>query len=434
MPGQLSRTCLAPIISLLIANAALAESGWKFAFTPTLESEDHTYVANDTAYSEDRGYGFLQRQSLSTSKADLTKMFAVRLEEGNYDVKVQLGDPDTATATTIKTEARRLTLHRVETAPGEFQSHTFTVNVRHPEISTGGVTKLNGREKGPPMHPDWDELLTFEFNGEQPGVASIEITPAPKAITIFIAGDSTVTDQRNEPYAGWGQMLPVFFRDGVAVSNQAESGLSLHSFIYQKRLEKVLSMMKQGDYIFVQFGHNDQKDKRPEAGPFTTYKENLETFVEAARQKGGIPVLVTPMERLRMDQQGNQTPTLSKYAEAVRQVGTEQDVPVIDLNGLSLQFYAALGPERCRSAFTFYPAHTFPNQEKELKDRTHHNAYGAYELARCVVEGINNNVPELASHLHQDLSDFDPSMPDSPEDVSIPLSPMTESVKKPEGS
>jgi lysophospholipase L1-like esterase len=228
-------------------------------------------------------------------------------------------------------------------------------------------------------------------------------------------------------------MLPRFFGRGVAVSNQAESGLALFSFERQKRLEKVLSMMKKGDYLFVQFGHNDQKDRRPGAGPFTTYKANLKRFVAAARGKGGIPVLVTPMERRRFDKDGKPTPTLADYAAAVRQVGAEEKVPVIDLNAMSLKFYAALGPERSVRAFAHYPANTFPGQDKPLKDDTHHNAYGGYELARCVVEGIRANVPALAAHLAKDAGPFDPAKPDPPEKVDIPASPLTGATGKPAG-
>ncbi|MEA3187263.1 MAG: hypothetical protein QOD99_1093, partial [Chthoniobacter sp.] len=281
--------------------------------------------------------------------------------------------------------------------------------------------------------PDWDDRLTFEFNGKHSGVASMEIKPAKEAITVFLAGDSTVTDQRNEPWAGWGQMLPRFFQQGVAVSNQAESGLALFSFEHQKRLEKILSMMKKGDYLFIQFGHNDQKDKSAGAGPFTSYKANLKKFVEAARAKGGLPVLVTPMERRRW--KGSEPePTLADYAEAVRQVGTEEKVPVIDLNAMSLKFYTALGPEKSTKAFVFYPANTFPGQAVDLKDNTHHNAYGGYELARCVVEGIRVNVPELAAHLAKDTGTFDPTKPDPPEKVEIPPSPFTGVTEKPAGS
>jgi lysophospholipase L1-like esterase len=253
-------------------------------------------------------------------------------------------------------------------------------------------------------------------------------------LTVFLAGDSTVTDQSHEPYAGWGQMLPRFFEQGVAVSNQAESGLALFSFERQKRLEKILSMMKKGDYLFIQFGHNDQKDKRPDAGPFTTYKTSLKHFVAVARGKGGIPVLVTPMERRRFDDAGKQTATLADYAAAVRQVGDEDKVPVIDLNAMSLKFYAALGPDKSTQAFVHYPANTFPGQDKPLKDDTHHNAYGGYELARCVVEGIKATVPELAAHLAKDAGTFDPAKPEQFEAVNIPASPITGSPEKPAGN
>jgi lysophospholipase L1-like esterase len=325
-------------------------------------------------------------------------------------------------------------VERVETTAGRFATRTFTVNVRKPAISTGGTTRLNDREQGPPPVPDWDDSLTFEWNGKRPGVAAIEIRPAKGAITVFLAGDSTVTDQPHEPYAGWGQMLPRFFGRGVAISNQAESGLALFSFERQRRLEKVLSMMRQGDYLFVQFGHNDQKDKSPGAGPFTTYKTNLKRYVEATRAKGGIPVLVTSMERRRFDSEGKPTPTLADYAAAVRQVGAEEQVPVIDLHAMSLKFYAALGPERSIKAFAHYPANSFPGQTKALKDDTHHDAYGGYELARCVVEGIRANVPALAVHLAGDAGPFDPAAPDPPETVAIPPSPVTGATEKPAGN
>ncbi len=295
------------------------------------------------------------------------------------------------------------------------------------------MTSLNNREKGPPPAPDWDEHLTFEFDGSSSGIVSLEIKPAPDAITVFIAGDSTVTDQAHEPYCGWGQMLPRFFQRGVAVSNQAESGLALYSFEHQKRLEKILSMMKPGDYFFIQFGHNDQKDKSPGSGPFSGYKSNLKRFVEAAWSRGGIPVLVTPMERRRWN--GNEPqPTLADYAEAVRQVGAEDKTPVIDLNAMSLKFYQALGPENSTKAFVHYAASTFPGQDKALKDDTHHNAYGAYELARCVVEGIKASVPALTAHLVTDTGNFDPAHPDPAEKVNIPRSPISGTVEKPAGN
>lgn len=419
------------LVALAIAsgNAAIA-ADLRFAFDQARPG--FTHVPADLPYETTRGLGFVR--PVKAGSGDPVGVFAATLPEGNYSVTLQFGTPTMSTHTTVKSESGRLMIDKVVTEPGQFVSRTFTVNVRTPAISTGGITSLNGREKGPPPVPNWDDVLSLEFNGKAPGVASVEIKPASSATTVFLAGDSTVTDQPRPPYAGWGQMLPRFFESGIAVSNQAESGLALFSFEHQKRLEKILSMMKPGDYLFIQFGHNDQKDKRLGAGPFTTYKAELKRFVEATRAKGGIPVLVTSMERRRFDADGKQTATLAEYAEAVRQVGAEQDAPVIDLNAMSLKFYAALGPEKSTQAFVHYPANTFPSQGNVLKDDTHHNAYGAYELARCVVEGIKEKIPELAKHLAKDVERFDPAHPDTFESVQIPGSPVSGPAEKPAGS
>lgn len=414
-------------IALLSASPLLLHAAdMKFSFDSKRPVPGSTLVVADQAFDKKRGFGFV-------NKAGNARVFGVRLEEGNYHVSLLLGDSTRPTSTTVKAENRRLMLEKAETSAGKFEVRTFTVNVRKPPISTGGNTTLNDREKGPPVSASWDDLLTLEFNGESPGVAALEIKPATDVTTVFIAGDSTVTDQRNEPWAGWGQMLPRFFERSVAVSNQAESGLALRSFERQKRLDKVLSMLKKGDYLFIQFGHNDQKDKAAGAGPFTSYKENLKRYVERTHAKGGVPVLVTPMERRRWEG-SSLKPTLSDYAEAVRQVGAEDKVPVIDLNAMSIKLYTALGPDPSMRAFAFYPANTFPGQSEALKDNTHHNTFGAYELARCMVEGIRAQVPELATHLSKDAGTFDPAKPDAPDQVKFPLSPPSGAVLTPEGS
>ena len=424
---QLQRCLVLSSVSF-VSCAAIQAADLKIDFGTGKAPAGYTQLTPQSTFDAQRGFGFLE-----SATPDHPALFGAKVAEGNYDVSIRFGNPTSATSTTIKAESRRLMIEKVETAPGKYETRTFTVNVRKPAISTGGTTSLNSRELGPPVVPDWDDNLTLEFNGKNPGVASMEIKPAKDSITIFIAGDSTVTDQKNEPWAGWGQMLTRFLEPGVAVSNHAESGLALYSFERQKRLDKVLSMMKKGDYLFVQFGHNDQKDKTAGAGPFTSYKKNLKHFVEAARKKGGIPVLVTPMERRRFA--GNEPdPTLADFAEAVRQIGAEEKAPVIDLNAMSLKFYRALGPDKSAKAFVFYPANTFPGQDKELKDNTHHNTYGGYELARCMIEGIKANVPELAKHLAKDAGSFDPAKPDAPEELDIPQSPVRGAIEKPAGS
>jgi lysophospholipase L1-like esterase len=259
----------------------------------------------------------------------------------------------------------------------------------------------------------WDDKLTLEFNGARPCVCAVEITPADDALTVFLAGDSTVTDQPREPWNSWGQMLPRFFKPGVAIANHAESGESLPSFLGAKRLDKILSAIKRGDYLFIQFGHNDQKDKRPNAGAFTTYKTNLLRFVAEARQRGGIPVLVTPMER----KAGVIKDTLGDFPEAVRQAAKEANVPLIDLHAMSKALYAALGP----------------NLDRAFQDGTHHTNYGSYELAKCIVEGIKANQLGLAKFLADDMPPFDPTHPDAVEAFHLPASPLA-SPDKPEGN
>lgn len=414
----------------LLASSVAAEEVRRFQFSGDKAIDGATRVAPGELFSTARGYGYLDKAGEDTKAP---RRFALQLPEGSYDVTVQLGNASQATETTVKAETRRLMLHGIATKPGEFVTRKFTVNIRRPEFGSGEKTRLKERESGPPMSPSWDDMLSLEFNGTQPGVVALQVEPTPAATTVFLAGDSTVTDQLNEPWAGWGQMLPSFFQPGVAISNHAESGLALFSFASQKRLEKILSMAKKGDYLFIQFGHNDQKDKREEAGAFTTYKKELESYVTAFREKGGIPVLVTPMERRRW-KDGKPQQSLTEYAAAVRQVGKEMKLPVIDLHAMSLKLYGALGERGSSQAFVFYPANTFPDQKEELKDNTHHSAYGGYELARCVVEGIKAELPELAKRLRPELAPFDASRPDAPEQVAIPRSPVRGENATPDGS
>ena len=168
--------------------------------------------------------------------------------------------------------------------------------------------RLKEREKEV-LH--WDDKLTLEFNGSRPAVCALEITPATNAITVFLLGDSTVTDQPREPWNSWGQMLTRFFQPGVAVANHAESGESLKSSLGAHRVQKVLSSIKPGDYLFIQYGHNDQKDRATNA--LATYKTNLLKLVADARARGATPVLVTSMERTS----GVDKDTLGEYPATV---------------------------------------------------------------------------------------------------------------------
>jgi lysophospholipase L1-like esterase len=409
----------------------------RFAFDTGTPETGWTTVGPTAIYSAERGFGFEPGEVVETTEGAATSArpfrFSVRLPEGNYTVTLTLGDRNGVSDTTVKAETRRLMLQNVATARGELVTRKFTVNIRTPKIAGGGGVHLKPREIGPPLNPNWDDKLTLEFNGNRPYVDRLEIAPAPNATTVFITGDSTVTDQPGEPYAAWGQILPLFFKPDVAVANYAESGESLRSTLGAHRLDKVLSVMKPGDYLFIQFGHNDQKEKGPGDGAFTSYAIELKTFVDRARAKGGLPVLITPMNRRRFDADGHLVPTLGDFPEAVRRVARAENVPLIDLNAMSKTLFEAMGPEGTLKAFVHYPAESFPGQTAALRDDTHFNSYGAYELARCVIEGMRAAHLPLTNFLRMDAGTFDPARPDPVSAWRLPMSP-TPSAAKPDGS
>jgi hypothetical protein len=162
-------------------------------------------------------------------------------EEGNYRVTVTLGDREAPSVTTIKAELRRLMVEKAETRAGEFVTRTFIVNTRTPRFS-GGEVRLKDREKTSEAWA-WDDRITLEFANTHPAVSGIEIEKADVP-TLYIAGDSTSTDQGREPFNSWGQMLPRFFRPEIAVANHGESGESLRSFIGERRLAKLMSVIR----------------------------------------------------------------------------------------------------------------------------------------------------------------------------------------------
>lgn len=399
----------------------------KFDFGPGKVAPGYTQVVAGTIYDKKTGYGFEPGGDIScvarggrdplrsdVCTSDKPFYFSAALPEGNYNVTVTLGDADAGTITTIKAELRRLMLEKVETAKGKFVTRSFTVNIRTPAIAGDGEVRLKDREKTTEWWA-WDEKLTLEFNNSHPSVCAIEIKRVEVPV-IYLLGDSTVCDQPSEPYNSWGQMLTRFFQPGVAIANHAESGESLRSSLAAHRLDKVLSTMKAGDYLIVQYGHNDEKEKGEGIGAFTSYKTDLKRFVSEARKRGGHPILVTPVQRRSFDPAGKITNSHGDYPEAVRQLAKEENVPLIDLNAMSKLLYEAWGPDLSKQAFA-------PN------DNTHHNNYGSYELAKCIVNGIRTAKTGLVSYLVSDLAAFDPSRPDPIEMFAVPPSLEADSVK-----
>lgn len=375
-------------------------------------------------YSPVRGYGFEPNLHVTCWKgttksngncaSETPFYFSVAVPEGNYRVTVRFGDRQVATSNVVKAELRRLMLERVDTKPGEFVSRSFVVNVRTPRISTRGEVKLKDRERASEQWA-WDEKLTLEFNGTKPAINSITIEPV-SVPTVFLLGDSTVCGQPGEPYASWGQMITRFFSDKVAVANHAQSGESLRSSFGAKRLDKVLSVMKPGDFLLIQYGHNDMKERGEGVGAFTTYKASLRQFTQAAKAKGAAVIILNPMHRRTFDPSGKITNSHGDFPVAAWRAAKEESVAFIDLHSKSQELYEALGPDGSGVLF-------------KQGDGTHHNAFGAYQIAKIIVQSIRHQDLPLAKFLTSDWKKYDPKTPDDAKAFAVPASPAVMEMK-----
>lgn len=382
-------------------------------------------------YSAEKGQGY-DIVAAPKAKSNAPFFYSVKVADGNYKVTVVLGSKKKAGKTVVRAENRRLMLDEVSTRKGEFKTFSFVVNKRSPYITDKMNVKIKPREK---ETFTWDEKLTLEFTGAAPAVKSIKVEPAPaETTTVFLCGNSTVVDQFPEPYASWGQMVTRWFGPEVAISNHAESGLTAGSFLASNRLDKVLAMMKKGDYVICEFGHNDQKEKSAGSGAWYNFSYNLKKFIDEVRKKGGNIIFVTPTQRRFFDEATHSKiqETHKDYPDAMRAVAKREDVPVIELHDMTRTFFETLGYENSKKSLVHYPANTYPNQPKALEDNTHFNPYGAYQIAQCVIEGMKKAVPELAKHLRIDPS-YNPAQPDDVNGFHWNESPFTE-IEKPDGN
>ena len=405
--------------------AAAAPAGpteFKFDFSSGPAKEGFAKVAPTAIYSPDTGFGFEPGAQVAsgdngnTSTSDKPFFFSVKVPEGNYNITVTLGDSSAATTTTLKAESGRLMLERWTLPAGQTASRTFTTNVRTPKLPPiptnapgGDFVREDQFDSG--NSRDWDDKLNIEINSPHAALRSIEISAAPAAPTVFLASDSTVTDRDGGADVSWGAMLSRFLKPGVAVSNQAQSGETLKSFANALRLDKILSQMKKGDYLFIQFAHNDSKASWPQTyvEPATTYKAYLKVYIAEALRRGATPVLVTSMDRVNFSGPGGTTTNShGGFPAAMREVAKEENVALIDLQLMSEKFYPAVGQA---------------NAKKISGDNTHTVIYGGYELAKCIVMGIKQNNLDLAKYIVDDFADFDPAHPDPIDSVDVPASP-----------
>ena len=290
---------------------------------------------------------------------------------GTYDVKVVLGG-ESDSSTSISGETRRSLLPETPAPAGEHVVRGFTVNVRTPE--------------GEPTGPEGTPGLDLTVGGSAPALADIRVTPAKHARQIFLVGDSTVCDQPGDPYSGWGQQLPQYLRKGVSVANYADSGESTVTYLQNPQLwATVRPLIRPGDLVLIQLAHNDKSTDA------ATYRTNLETLVAGVREKGGHPVLVTPIVRRWFNADGtlnNNTALLVNglgvdHPAVIRSVAAAKDVPLIDLTAKTKELVESLGVEGSKAIYLY----------NEKRDNTHTSVHGATVYAGLVRDAL------VAQHL-----------------------------------
>ena len=404
----------------------------------TAQTMSYGLTKQQPVYSETVGYGYDVVEA-PTAKSVSPFYFSVKVPDGNYRVSVRLGSKKREGETTVRAESRRMIIEKCVTKKGEFRDFSFVINKRCVEIpSFKGVDGKDTQPDKVRIKPGevgsltWDEKLTLEFNGASPCVQSITIEPDTTATTVFLCGNSTVVDQGKEPWASWGQMFPRWF-DGLSIANYAESGLTATSFMAQNRLQKILSVIKKGDYVICEFGHNDEKEKGPGTGAWYHYTVALKKFVDMVRAKKGNIIFCTPSQRRFFDAEGKIKNTHGDFPAAMKAVAERENVPLIDLSAETKTLFETMGTEDSKRLLVHYPMGTFPWQEKKFSDNTHFNPFGAYEVSKLVVMGLKRLNSPLVKYLSSDWTDFSPSKPDNWQTFYWPLSPVFDG-KKPDGN
>lgn len=214
-----------------------------------------------------------------------------------------------------------------------------------------------------------------------------------KQINVFLAGDSTMATYNviRAPQMGWGQVLDQYFTEQVKVWNEAMPGRSTKTFIQEGRQKRIHQLLRPDDYLFVQFGHNDSKvDSNRYTEPFTTYKENLEIFISNARDKGALPVLLTPVQRRNFTIKGRIVDKNGNYPIAMRDLAMELEVPLIDITERSTIMLENIGPELSKHLFMWIKPGDYKYYPDGKEDNTHFTELGANKIAQLVIEGIKD--------------------------------------------
>ena len=203
------------------------------------------------------------------------------------------------------------------------------------------------------------------------------------------------------PETGWGEKLPKFFDTGVRIENHARDGRSTRTFIEEDRWKKLLDKVQTGDYVFIQFGHNDERPAKTSYTPPEDFRRNLAGFVVDVRARKATPVLITPVMRRRFDAQGELQDTHGAYPDIVRKLAAEQAVALMDLHRDSARVLREYGAEKSKELFLFLAPGANPNYPRGLEDNSHFSPLGAEEMAALAVDAIRELLPDLARHLKE---------------------------------
>ncbi|GAB3657976.1 hypothetical protein GCM10028791_30700 [Echinicola sediminis] len=227
-----------------------------------------------------------------------------------------------------------------------------------------------------------------------------------REITIFLIGDSTMANKSyagSNPEKGWGQVFGLYFKEGVRVENHALNGRSSKSFRGEGHWDKVYNSIQPGDYVVIEFGHNDQKIKSPDrySAPDTEYRDNLIRYIKETYEKGGRPVLATPISRRSYDENQKLIDTHGRYSEVVREVAEEYDIPLFDLHKKTVALIEQFGYEKSKELFLHYRPGDYERFQKGQEDNTHLSPTGAFKVCDLVVEELRKKLPELEMFLKE---------------------------------
>ncbi|AHM65067.1 lipolytic protein g-d-s-l family [Paenibacillus polymyxa SQR-21] len=379
--------------TILIPGQALAEkqlaAPLRFDFGPGDVADGYTQVTAKDAYTPERGYGFTDLSKVNEEnrggsdaiRSDFVRVqgssFVVNLPPADYTLSLIAGDTAGNTDITVKAESIVKVEPTTKTA-GQFVEAAFELAL------------IDGQ-------------LELYFSGNEAKINALVITPkeartAGDHPSVYLAGDSTVQTYKAsmKPQAGWGQMIAPFFTDETIFVNRSIGGRSTKTFLVQGRLDDILRNIRPGDYLFIQFGHNDAAINNQEryVSP-ADYKVYLKTYIQGATQRGAIPVLITPVGRRDYDAaSASFRISFPEYVQAMKETASETGVALINLSQLSVAYYDTLGLEGTLPLFLHLEPGVFPAFPDGVKDDTHFQEYGAEQIARLVAQGVRDlNIP-----------------------------------------